>query len=433
MNILEKLFTTSISKDPIRSGQPYLFRRDGLPSMVNEIRLNQLVNGELLQLAVTKTLIRYPYLSNSIEVRDGEFYFKRNMRKISVIKSNTLRALGSEETNNHLLDITYNNNIIYVSYHHGMADGRGMKPFIEALLYNYFNEVNHQYIKPVGIQNVGTKLSQTEKEEPLNSKITVENSKTPELKHDAFSIPENYIGEAGNYTRYEFTFDEENFIKFCKFYGATPSIAMSILMSQAITIEHQENEKKIVTNVAVDLRKGATAFNSFRNAVASVELEYYPKSNLNFFDYSKQHRKTLKNFQNNNNLSKELAKLNALSNKIDAIPNFEDKFQIGDMLNNLVVDTFTLSYAGKYNLLLNENYVEGIYAYSSIQKGINSQLIASGKTMTYTFTQSFNSDRYRDSLCKVLQSYNLEYKVDGPIQFRTPKDHIKRINNITTK
>ncbi|MFM9597086.1 hypothetical protein ACKI1O_47945, partial [Streptomyces scabiei] len=55
-----------------------------------------------------------------------------------VAETDELRELGSRNVNEHLIDIIFKAENIFISYHHAITDGKGIKPFIETILYYYF-------------------------------------------------------------------------------------------------------------------------------------------------------------------------------------------------------------------------------------------------------------------------------------------------------
>lgn len=58
----------------IRSGQSFLYRTDGYDSTVIEIRMKDKVTGSYLQVALTNTVKRFPYLTDKL-VEKGALTF----------------------------------------------------------------------------------------------------------------------------------------------------------------------------------------------------------------------------------------------------------------------------------------------------------------------------------------------------------------------
>ena len=52
---------STMTAEKVRAGQPYLYRKNGLPSEVYEIRMNDNVEHNALNEALAATMERYPY------------------------------------------------------------------------------------------------------------------------------------------------------------------------------------------------------------------------------------------------------------------------------------------------------------------------------------------------------------------------------------
>ncbi len=123
--------------DKIRSGQSFLYRENGLNSTVLDIRMKNKIRGDYLQRALTVTLQRYPYMASKLVEKAGDCYLLESRISMNVVKTHNLRQLGSMSTGYHLVDVTYWDNRICIAFHHALCDGRGIKPFLETLVYYY--------------------------------------------------------------------------------------------------------------------------------------------------------------------------------------------------------------------------------------------------------------------------------------------------------
>lgn len=93
--------------EKIRSGQSFLYRENGLNSTVLDIRMKSKLRGDYLQRALTTTLRRYPYMTNKLVEKDGDFYLEDSQISMNVVKTDHLRQLGSMSAGYHLVDVTY--------------------------------------------------------------------------------------------------------------------------------------------------------------------------------------------------------------------------------------------------------------------------------------------------------------------------------------
>lgn len=129
--------TSKDREEKIRSGQSYLYKKQGMESEVIEVRFNKKVSGSCLSVAITHTRKRYPYFKTKLVERDGDFYIVQNKHTLAARKTKKLARLGHMSCGYHLIDVTYYGRSIFISFHHALCDGRGVMPFVETLIYYY--------------------------------------------------------------------------------------------------------------------------------------------------------------------------------------------------------------------------------------------------------------------------------------------------------
>lgn len=105
--------------------------------MIIEVKLTDIVSGNHLKTAFAQAIKRYPYLAQKFVEVAGDFFLVKNELPFVIRNSRQLLPLGGAATNEHLIDVQYAGQTVLISYHHGLADGRGMVPFVRTLLYYY--------------------------------------------------------------------------------------------------------------------------------------------------------------------------------------------------------------------------------------------------------------------------------------------------------
>ncbi len=93
--------------EKIRSGQAYLYQKNGMESEVIEIRFHKRVSGSFLTQALTMALKRYPYLNTKLVELDGDFYIVKNEMGLIAKSTKELAKLGHVSCGYHLIDVTY--------------------------------------------------------------------------------------------------------------------------------------------------------------------------------------------------------------------------------------------------------------------------------------------------------------------------------------
>lgn len=89
-----------------------------MESEVIEVRFKQKVFGSLLNQALLQAIKRYPYFNTRVIEKDGDFYIVQNEQSMVARRTKNLARLGHISCGYHLIDITYYDSSIFVSFHH---------------------------------------------------------------------------------------------------------------------------------------------------------------------------------------------------------------------------------------------------------------------------------------------------------------------------
>lgn len=421
----------STSKDQyerIRAGQSYLYKKQGMESEVIEIRFDKKVSGSALSTAITHTRKRYPYFRTKLVEKEGDFYIVQNRNTLSARKSKKLARLGHMAVGNHLIDVTYNENSLYVSFHHALCDGRGVMPFIETLIYYYCKQKYKTKSLPEGVRTKKDPLLPGETVDPfLQGYDFDQNKEFISLSRDAFAIPENAPSADPTDFRCEVKVSHSDFMKVCKENGATPVILVSLLMSKAITEMYPDYDKPVNANIATDMREALDCPNTYKNCVKSMILPYSREfSELPLKEQAAQHRAILAAQRDRDYCRKEAAAMLGLFNKLDTLPSFEEKQKIMAYFDSFLLNTYVISYLGQFKLGGNAKHIEEMYLYNSGAAGLGITMIACGDHFCIGFKQSFSSDKYAKAFCAELDKLGIGYTASEMIPFLTPTDSIMK-------
>ncbi|MGP3638900.1 hypothetical protein [Lentilactobacillus hilgardii] len=414
----------------ITSGQSFLYKKNGTHSMVIDIRLTNNIDQKTLQESLNKTLQRYPYLTSKLVLKNNKYYLAYNKLPMVVTQAEDLRRLGGPETNNHLVDVTFNQHQLFISYHHALTDGRGIMPFVNTLLYNYFSFKNNHFPEIPGINLSDDPLQPDEMNEHFDNLPSLDQTdeSIPETNHHGHQLIETSDYLRDRSYRQELVIDRTSFMKFAKAHHATPAIAISIMVSQAIQQVYPNITSPLVTNMASDLRNGVTNQNTFRNCVGSIPLAIATNisTDKEFTVTATQFRDLIKAHKTRQNLRAEVSKMAYLFEKLDALPTFDDKQKMLNFIDNLLLNTFILSYSGQTKLGEYEQYIDEMHTYMSGTKGLSIEMLATNGKIFVDITQSFNSDVYITTLAKILKENNIQHKLSKQIYFKTPMDSLNR-------
>ncbi len=418
--------TADSGNEKIRSGQSYLYKKHGMESEVIEVRFKKKISGSLLNRALLRTCGRYPYINTRLIEKNGDFYIVQNSQSMIARRTKKLAHLGHISCGYHLVDITYYDYSMFVSFHHALCDGRGIMPFIETLIYYYCTLKYGTKRPPEGLRLAEDPLLPDETLDPfLEAYDFDENKKFIELSRDAYAIPENVLSEEATNYRYEVKIPTVQYMKSCRESNATPVILLSLLMSRAITELYPDYDKPINANVATDMREALDCPNTFKNCVRSMILPYDREfSKKPLMEQATEYREILKAQRDKDYCRKEANAMSGLFDKLDGFDSYEEKQKIMDFFEGMTLDTYIISYLGKFNLGENAVHIDEIHLYNSGTTGLGINMISCGESFILDFKQNFASDKYVKAFSVQLDKLGIECQISEAIPFITPGDSL---------
>lgn len=416
--------TKDDGNERIRSGQSYLYQSRGMESEVLEVRFHKKVWGSRLNRALTETMKRYPYLNTRLLEKDGDFYIVQNAVSHTAHLTQKLPKLGGISCGYHLVEVTYYGNTVFVSFHHALCDGRGIKPFVETLIYYYCRYRYNRVVEAEGVRKSNDPLLEGETAEPFTKTYEYDESKPfVSLSRDAFALPENVKTDSPCDYRYEVTIPHDDFMRVCKDNNATPVILLSLLMSRAIAELYPRYDKAINANIATDMRDALGVPNTYKNCVKSMILPYEREfAALPLPRQATEYRALLNAQRDRDYCRREANAMLALYEKLDSLPSYEAKQKIMSFFEGMTLNTYIISYLGQMVLGGNETYVESVHLYNSGTTGLGLTVVSCGDKFVLDFKQNFPSDKYVKAFLKQLESVRLPYFMSDVIPFSTPGD-----------
>lgn len=392
----------------IRSGQSFLYRTNGYDSTVVEIRMRDKVTGSYLQVALTNTTRRFPYLTQKLVEKGGAYYLHRDDNSMVAVKTDKFRTLGSMATGYHLLDVTYIGNCIRVAFHHGLCDGRGVMPFIETLLYDYCCQKYHKKFSSEGIRLAGEPIPEEETVEPFTREFyEVDETAVQQVEHDGFALPESTSMPEGCYHS-EILLDENTFVQAARAIGATPTLLAAMLLSRCILELNPQAEKPVVCNLAMDLRSAIGKELTHRNCVGTAYLPYTAQDKTAApEELARRYRELLAAQREPNAVKAALNKQIGLFNKLDELPSLEEKRKLMSFFNGMVNNTYVISYMGRLRLNDYAQYVESAHFFSDTICGLTVNMVAAAGKLSFEVLQGFPNAGYAQAFRQALAPYGL--------------------------
>ena len=430
MVIMSKRF-----KLKIRAGETFLYRKGGTESQVFEVRMKENIHHNSLYRASRLAYKRYPYFKSRFKVIDGSVYLCENIITPSPARLRKLRPLGGASTSNNLLDITYFQNSIYISFHHAMCDGRGIMLFIKTLLYYYLNFLYpHNNVRIPDVRLVGEGMLEGETADPVNDGIlTFDKSKVFQVDRTAFAIPQVQNGlDAGKESwRYEMTFKVNEVMKVCKENNCTPAILFTALMQKGVRNIYPDAAEPILCGMICDWRESIGLPNTFRNCVTSIYLPYSAtEQTMTLRELGTHYRSLISRQKEVDSARCSASVMKMMSDMLDSLRSYERKQEVVQNFTSKPTNSFTVSYTGRANMGDAEKYIESIHVYSSGTKGICLQMMSVGDTFTIDMQQNFESGVFADALLAEASHLGMTVHCSDVIRYTTPKDHTFNTNFI---
>lgn len=422
--------TKDSSNERIRSGQSYLYKKYGMESEVIEVRFKKKIAGGVLNQALLTTCKRYPYINTKLIERDGDFYIVQNEQAMVAKRTRKLAHLGHISCGYHLVDITYYGYSVYVSFHHALCDGRGIMPFIETLIY-YFCALQYgNKPLPEGVRLAEDPLLPGETADPFMQQYDFdENKEFISLSRDAYAIPENVVTDDITNYRYEVKIPHSQYMKICKENNATPVILLSLFMSRAIAELYPDYDKPINANIATDMRDALDTPNTFKNCVKSMILPYSSQfADKSLTEQATEYRRLLAAQRDRDYCRKEANAMLGLFDKLDSLDSYEEKQKIMSFYEGMTLNTYIISYLGRFHLGENAQYIDDIHLYNSGTTGLGINMVSCGEFFVLDFKQNFPSDKYVKAFCVLLNQFGIEYEASEVIPFVTPGDSLRKRN-----
>ena len=413
--------------EKVRAGQPYLYRKNGLPSEVYEVRFKEHISNDAINIALQTTIERYPYFKVKYQEQNGDFYTVPNELPIIAYETSELPVLGGADNNYYLIAVSHYETHLYVSFHHGLTDGRGVKNFVETLVYYYCREYYDNIEKIEGILTNDIPYSDDEIAEPCREKYSVgKNEKIEGLSGKGFTLPETRQPRV-SHRRYEMKFSQAEFMKMCKSYGGSPVTMLSVMMSRSIHVLYPDNKKVINSNFPVDVRHELGMDGTYKNCVKSVSLPYGEKEQSMSTEQLCAHYKQFLNAQRTpNHCKREFNNIIMLLNVTNHLHSYKGKRSIMRFLDNLKLDTYLISYIGKFNFGSNERYIDSVHLFSDCADGLVLNMTCACGYFNIDINQDFNSELYVNALAKEFESEKIAVSVSDKIEFCTPTDNLMR-------
>ena len=335
------------------SASPYVYLPVDIPVYTVEVSHREMIDGDLLQKALDRTIQRMPYLADTLVIDHGAVYYAKDPLPMEAAHTAGIRRVGGSETNYHMLDLTWDGNVTWFSMFHGFCDGQGIYTFLESVLYHYYCMKDGVEYDPNGIRTDSTLPTEAETVDPCARQYEVSPDFTMPQRREQpaayYHLPEIVRNGSREVLEYGFRLPSEAFMKFVKANGTSPSVMLSMLVGEAIRRLHPDADAPVMTIIPVSIRRQLGCEETFKNCSSRVLLPVSgtPMDALPFDQRAAQLRAMLKQQMTPDKFRATYNMLGPMYRKrMDEATDYREELSKPAGFMTVTHDTFYLDYIG---------------------------------------------------------------------------------------
>jgi hypothetical protein len=220
------------------------------------LELTEDIDMGALQYATEQVKKRYPYFSVKLRSKEEGYVLVENEKPFIIAADGAPRALGSAESNEHLLAFAIKENRIFIDVSHFIADGNGIAPVVKTLLYYYVEKrYGADEIDTDGIRLVTDPVLEDEYLYPFpEAPIPVEDElKIAPKEYVPFQFDDAFFDDAGPYA-YHLQVKQQELLKYLRSKDGSPVSFTCVMLFKALTTLYPDTDKDIVFQIPHEYR-----------------------------------------------------------------------------------------------------------------------------------------------------------------------------------
>lgn len=115
-----------------------------------------------------------------------------------------------------------------------------------------------------------------------------------------------------------------------------------------------------------------------------------------------------------------------MNDKLDQLKTFEEKKKMMSFFDTMTVNSYVISYLGRFDLGECDQFIDAIHFYAGGIKGITANMTATYNQFNITFIQNSETERYVAALLGLLDEFKIRYKANDKIRYSTTKDRTQK-------
>ena len=384
-------------------------------------KMKDMIDQDILQKAVDLTMRRYPYFSMKIVREKDAVVFEQNTKEHIVIHGDGPITLGSNEVNEHLLNVSWWKNKIHLDVYHALTDGTGIYPLIKTLLYYYCSDYYQKELSSDTVRLSDHIVSREEWIDPYKQKIDQELLLLKEKwNQPAFQIQMDHNVEISKKCIvYNIRIPEKEFMRFNISNDGSPGTIIALFLARAIDKLNAKSKDPIVISMCVNQRKALNAPVAHQSLVGDVRLVYNEKmKSMEFGQQATCFRGMVALQSNQDMVLQEVKDYQCFMDELNQCDSEEKKHKlcVEKMNQETSKMSATVSYVGKTDMGEAEFYIQEFHvlpstALPSSATPLTLELSAINGSFYVNFMQYFEYDGYLKEFIQQLRDNDINYDV----------------------
>ena len=390
------------------------------------VTLKDPVDPRMLEEAIRKAAVRYPYFAVRLE-RQGEAYvMEPNGRPFVLSPAGGTVTLGTEESNGHLFAFAWDGCRFYADASHFVTDGNGIFPFLKTILYYY---VTDRYpdaaLDPKKFALAGDPVPEQEADDdPYPEEPLPEHPVCEETRPEKIFRPEDQPGGYSNregWTSFRFAVPQKELMAFASSIDGSPASFIATLLYRAVCEVHPENRLPLVCGMQHQFRKALGRPFSHLSHVRIIPVVYTDAMRGRSLDWlNTATRGTLVLRADDAN---DVPSVNEHIRNEKAIRGMtlaeKQRYMRKAVLGGVGMNTFGVSYTGRVPWSGLDRYITAVAPYidMALSGGITAEIFSVGEVFDINIMQRNDDRRYAERIESILRENGVRYTAAEPEPF----------------
>ena len=405
----------------------YASGSDMLGTLRCVITLNEPVNKQVLENALKKAAVRFPYFSVKLVKHEEEYRMVTNDLPFVISPNGQTVTLGTEESNYHLFAFAYDGCRLYVDTSHFITDGYGKTPFMLAILYFYLVELHpDETFDPQMIEYFESAASDAEADDApypddLLPEESVGNNERPEK---VFMLQDQMNGYEymDQWTSFVYLIKQKDLMAYVSGLDGSPVTFIASMLYWTITECHPENRLPIVCGVQHQFRNAlGKPFSHLCHVNIVPIIFHYDFDAIEVEKLNTMARGQLMIVSDDSN---DVLTVNEHIRNDRMIRNMDlsqkQEYMQKAIRKGIGTNTFEISYTGRVPWGGMDKYVKNLIPYLdlTLSGGISIEIFSVGDSFGVNIMQRNGDTKYVDRFSYLLDEMEVHYTAEAPEHFK---------------